>query len=209
MTEVEVLCEIAEWLQLTYKKGSKLTGMIYLHRISDNRLTNTTIRNLKMFRRLCGPNPMPNIVLATNFWNFVDEETGARREKLLTSDPQSWGKMVRRGSRVARFLDTHASALEILNKILKLDRVTLQIQKELVDEGKNLASTGAGSVVYAELKLLQQEHRTNLVRLQQDMEEAIAARDTEMEEALAESRKYSQAELSRLETEKERLVSRV
>jgi hypothetical protein len=47
----------------------------------------SALRNLRMFRKLCGEDFMKSVVLGTTFWDKVGEEQGADREKeLLETD---------------------------------------------------------------------------------------------------------------------------
>jgi len=53
-SDLEILQMISNWLQNVYEKRIKLAGIIYLHRITDNRMAGTPHRNLRMFGQLCG-----------------------------------------------------------------------------------------------------------------------------------------------------------
>ena len=61
--------------------GRSLTGIIYLHKISDNRMSGTARRNIAMLHDLCGEGFMPNIVLATTMWDRVEAGEGEEREE--------------------------------------------------------------------------------------------------------------------------------
>ena len=37
-----------------YKRDIKLAGILYFHRISDNRVAGTPLKNIRMFQKLCG-----------------------------------------------------------------------------------------------------------------------------------------------------------
>jgi len=52
-----------------YEDGSKLVGIIYLHRISDYQFTRTAGHNLRMFRELCGDSNLKNVILITNMFH--------------------------------------------------------------------------------------------------------------------------------------------
>ena len=54
MTDTDVLLLVADHLFHAYKKGVKLSGIIYLHPISDSRMTHQNLQNLRMFRKLTG-----------------------------------------------------------------------------------------------------------------------------------------------------------
>jgi hypothetical protein len=68
----------------SYKGKVTLAGVIYMHRISDIRMSGTARRNFTMFRKLCGENALSNVVLVTTMWgNLVDMEEGEAREREL------------------------------------------------------------------------------------------------------------------------------
>ena len=69
-----------------YENGSKLAGVIYIHRISDKRFTGMAGRNFKMFRELCGDSSLKNVILVTNMWGEVSEAVGETREQELTTN---------------------------------------------------------------------------------------------------------------------------
>jgi hypothetical protein len=69
-SDTEVLLDLAKWLEVTYRQNAKLTGIVYLHRISDVRMDGSAMLNLNMFRKLCGEQPMKNVVIASTFWGY-------------------------------------------------------------------------------------------------------------------------------------------
>ncbi|KFA80566.1 hypothetical protein S40288_09586 [Stachybotrys chartarum IBT 40288] len=68
LSDTEVLEMIAEYLAMAYENNVKLSGIIYLHPISDNRVTHHAIKNLEMFRNLTGEKNLGNVVLTTSMW---------------------------------------------------------------------------------------------------------------------------------------------
>jgi hypothetical protein len=89
----EVLRDVAGWLVVTYGKGIRLSGMIYLHRITDPRMQGSAKRNLHMFQKLCGRDCLLHIILATIFWDIFNPGDGARREQELIDTEDFWGYM--------------------------------------------------------------------------------------------------------------------
>ena len=125
-----------------------LSGLLYFHRISDNRVAGTPLRNLTMFKELCGGDNFKNVALVTTMWGEVFEEVGLQREQELKED--FWKTMIRLGSTAHRFHLTEESAWEIINTIpmsVPAARQPLQIQREMVDHNKPLHRTSAGKVV--------------------------------------------------------------
>ena len=154
--DAEILTEIALELHKTYKQNQKFSGIIYFHRISDPRMEGSAIKQLKIFRELCGDDSgtLKNVILATNRWDRLEsEEVGIRRQAELVSEPRYWKPMCLQGSQVTRYEGTTESALELIRLVMHNTPLPLKIQKEMVDESKPLAETGAGRFVEAEMTI--------------------------------------------------------
>ncbi|KAH7902906.1 hypothetical protein BJ138DRAFT_1108128, partial [Hygrophoropsis aurantiaca] len=96
--------------------------------------------------------------LTTTHWARAGEEEASSRERQLTS--HFWKPMIQHGSRMARFLDTHESAWDLVNLIVQGEgHAALQIQKELVELGKRIPDTVAGDALRTRLEnLVKQRH---------------------------------------------------
>ncbi|KAI5995161.1 P-loop containing nucleoside triphosphate hydrolase protein [Pisolithus albus] len=115
MTDVQVLRRITDWLNSTYERNVNLTGVLYLHRISDNRVGGASLRNYKMFKELCVKDSFKNVILVTTMWDIVTEEVGSEREQELRAG--SWKVMIALGSTTHRFEGTTESAWRIINSL--------------------------------------------------------------------------------------------
>jgi hypothetical protein len=210
-SEADVLKSIADWLDLTYRSPphSKLNGILYLQSIMEPRMYGSSLRNLKMFKDLCGEDPLKNVILTTTRWGLATKaeqrEMCEEREKQLTSTNDFWKPLIDKGARLARFEDSRESALSILTGLVGHDPVPLQIQQELVDEDKKLVDTTAGNTVIEETEKLQKKYEEELAAIQREMEEALAARDTEVQEALEESREAFEKKLAKVREEQDLL----
>ena len=60
--DIEVLKTAATWLSEAYQKDLLLTGIIYLHRITDPKMGGTARKDLMMFKKLCGEDSFSNVV---------------------------------------------------------------------------------------------------------------------------------------------------
>ncbi|KAG6331875.1 hypothetical protein ID866_7218 [Astraeus odoratus] len=150
LTDTRVLRTIADWLKETYMQNVKLSGILYFHRITDPRVAGTPLRNLNMFKELCGKDNFKNVVLVTTMWDELrtDLQLGTQREEELVRE--FWQPMIRLGSTTHRFDGTEECAWNIINSIPVLqptERQPLQIQPEMVDEHKPVHSTAAGKAV--------------------------------------------------------------
>jgi len=169
-SDMEILQMVSGWLQKTYENDIKLAGIIYLHRITDNRMAGTPHRNLRMFGELCGDQAVKKVVLATTMWDKVQQDTGDRREKELFQN--YWNKMITYGASTARFSNTAKSAWEIVNIILKHHETeVLLLQEEIVDLKRTLNETQAGKTLYTDLQRLLAEQRDTVRSLAEQARE--------------------------------------
>lgn len=182
----------------------KLAGILYLHSINHARVEGSALRNLKMFRELCGPEALKNIILATTFWDAVDARIGEAREAELASKEAFWGGMIEEGSRMARF-KTRESGLEILSNLIGLSPQPLKIQRELVEEDIALVNTGAGRMVNQELARLEEKHQQELIRLRADMDDAMRDKDAEVQKILRAQEEKIEAQMTKVHRQQEQL----
>lgn len=126
-----------------------MAGIVYIHRISDIRMTGTSVRNFKMFRDLCGDTTLRNVVIATNMWEQVENQNIAiSRETELRET--FFEPVVRMKGEIIRLYNTDQSALDLLGHITNNHPLALKIQRELVDEHKSIRQTAAGAALVAE-----------------------------------------------------------
>ena len=210
-TDTDILWEISEWLSKAHESGLKLAGIIYLHRIPDIRVGGSGLRNLKMFRRLCGKENLANVVLATNMWDQVDPETGNKREAALKDDPVLWKEMIDHGSQVFRQDNGRASGLGILTYLIRQrSSMVLDIQRELVDQKMQLKDTRAGKEVLTEVEREQQENfqkvrdlEAKVQQLQEAYDRGRQSRIQTMQDLEAWKEKKEQAERKLAQTEQD------
>ncbi|EXJ74758.1 uncharacterized protein A1O5_01453 [Cladophialophora psammophila CBS 110553] len=186
----EILRELSSWLTKTYSENIRLSGIIYLHRIIDVRFSGAAMRNLSMFKKLCGDGNLASVVLATTFWAKVDEKTGREREDQLKTTPAFWGNMVNRGSQVFRHDFEEQSGSSIIQYLLdRRDKPVYAIQDEMVNKKKTLEETAAGSEVQAEMDKMRRKYEQMIVDIKQEMQEHLKNRDEAARQALEAERK--------------------
>lgn len=195
-SDTDILREIADWLSQAYGNDIKLTGIVYLHRILDVRLGGSAMKNLRMFKKLCGDDALPSVVLATTWWSNVDAATGSQRETELATREAFWAGMISKGSRMFRQDNGAQSARHIVDYLVSRKRpVTLKIQEELVDEKKTLDETGAGLEVDAQLAAQKKEFEAKLLQIQTDMQKAMKEKDREYHEELLAFKRETEAKM--------------
>ncbi|KAI6010108.1 hypothetical protein EDC04DRAFT_2581171, partial [Pisolithus marmoratus] len=115
-SEDDVLRMIADWLEKKYGRDVKLTGIIYTHRINDNRMSGSVCENRCLFARLCGDHFAQRVRLVTTMWdneNPKNTETYKTRASRLEGD--IWKPLISEGARHEKFFNTPESAWDIVN----------------------------------------------------------------------------------------------
>lgn len=121
--------------------------------------------------------PLSNVLLVTTMWDAMkdDLQSGAAREREPIQTPAFWGGMIERGSRSLRDFGTRDSALGIIGQLFNRDKVTLLLQRELVDEHKRLTDTAAGPLLQEDILRKEDQSRKELEELLRQFAEAISA----------------------------------
>ncbi|TEB23749.1 hypothetical protein FA13DRAFT_1756971 [Coprinellus micaceus] len=125
-TDSDVLKLIAQFLTSSYQSGHKLTGLLFFHRISDFRMGGISLKNFRTFRSLCGEQTLRNVVIA--------EE----RERELSIKDDFFKPALDKGAQMMRHYNTPESAQKIVRHLLKNNPMALQIQREIVDEHRDV-----------------------------------------------------------------------
>ncbi|KIL67656.1 hypothetical protein M378DRAFT_159485 [Amanita muscaria Koide BX008] len=172
-SDTEILNSIARHLASTYQTGTKLSGILYFHRISDFRMSGISTKNFRMFRELCGDNSLKNVVIVTNMWGEVAHQLGEAREAELASKDFFFKPVLAKGARMMRHNNTHQSAKEILQSVMENVPEAMRIQEELVDERKTISQTAAAAEAERELREQQERHKQEMLRIQREREGTV------------------------------------
>jgi len=191
-SDSDVLRDLAYYLTTSYGKGFRLSGIIYLHPITHNRMNGTAFKNLRTFRKLCGAQSMSSTVLATTMWSEVTADIGDVRERELKETAEFWGDMIREGSTVFKHTDDHSSAIKIISHLTGRNTTTiLGLQAEMVDEKRSLEDTEAGREVDKEMNQQREMFERRLEHTRMELEEAIAAKDDQhVKEIMLEQERF-------------------
>lgn len=206
-------------METSFRANVKLTAIIYLHPIVNDRLEGSALDNLSVFRKLCGPDFYPNIVLATTFWSAVTEAVGSRRETELRETDEFWGGMIRKGSQMTRLPDDRSKCIELLMRLSHKNKGVLQIQRELVTESRSIGQTEAGSsarniralenlreefnkrlIDFSEQQKAEQlKQKTEFERLRQEQEDAFEEQIRKNREIIEQQKRENEALLKAAE----------
>ncbi|CAE6479681.1 unnamed protein product [Rhizoctonia solani] len=187
ISDVGTLKQIAGYLSANYGQGQILSGIIYLHRITDNRMGGANARTFNLFRKMCGTQTLKNVIIATNMWSNPPTDIQERREQQLQSDffkdaLDGGARMVRRNT------PGRESAHRIIRQLIGQAPLPLRIDIEIGVEKKELHDTEAGIAVEARLldRVNKQqdaieEARRDLQNAREERAETTAKRQAEFE----------------------------
>ena len=201
---IRLLVTSVEYL-VRYEAGSKLAGIIYIYRISDNRPTGIAGCNFKMFRELCGDSTLKNVTLVTNMWGEVTQAIGEAREQELIAN--FFKPVLDKGAQLARHHNTTESAHDIIRRIMKNQPIALQIQRELVEEHKDIVNTVAGKAVNKELNEQVQRHQVELKAIQEEMVRALKDKDEKLRKELEEENCKLREQMKKIRQDSEGMAS--
>ena len=187
-----------------------IAGLIYLHRISDNRMAGTPQKNLYMFSKLRGKKLMTNVAFITTMWGDTAEVEGVRREAEL--EGRYFREYILLGATLARFDDSQVSAAAILEPLVTSwrarrdeDRVLsiARLQVEGIAYHLEIPEASLDRVVTSKVQ-------TNFKRRQELVDELVAQieankDDTELLQRIMGEMKHLQVELEEVYKDADRL----
>ncbi|KXH64061.1 kinesin light chain [Colletotrichum salicis] len=203
-SDTEILRLIAAWLQNSFKNELLLSGLIYLHRISDVRMSGSSRKNMRMFGKLCGADHMSKVCLVTTMWDKVTPQDGLSKENDLKRSDY-WGPMIDSGCSVKRQDRGLESARDVIRGMLNEKPTAVKLQEEMMVAGKNLVETDAGMAVDEEIRKLEKKHEEDLEELRLQMREANEQRNMKLQAQLQEEYAQTISKLQKRAKEREEL----
>ncbi|KAJ3547501.1 hypothetical protein NM208_g1480 [Fusarium decemcellulare] len=172
-TDADILNEIARVLAAQYALGFELKGIIYVHRITDIKYTGSNVKTFEIFKRICGEEALNNVLLITIAGDLL-------------------GIHARSRSCMSRFHGDRSSAVSLASQLLVKNSVILRLQHEMIDEGKDLNETTAGSFLDNNLERKRNQYLKEieaLEKLRKELRESDRAMKLQWEADWARERK--------------------
>jgi len=195
-SDAEVLGDIVNWLNQAYIGKIQLTGILYIHPIRETKMGAKAIDSLSSFKKLCGAEALRKAILVTTFWDEVDPIIGEERERELRESTLFWAIMLSRGSKVFRHYNKRLTAKAVVRHLLDIrteqDQGTfLDIQREMIDQMKNLGQTSAGQLMVIILEKQHEAFERELADLQEELDFSITQQNEEHRKAVEEFRRQT------------------
>ncbi|KAJ1716559.1 hypothetical protein NYO67_1218 [Aspergillus flavus] len=119
-------------------------GNIYLHRISDPRMTPAAIANLCIFWSFFGESNLPAVALASTLWD--DGNLSQSRSTYEVLKFTYWKGLLDKGSRTFPCDDGPTTGKLVIKYLCdRKQPVVFDIQKEAVDQGLRVEQTNTGT----------------------------------------------------------------
>jgi hypothetical protein len=116
-------------------------------------MASTPLKNLKVFKKLCGDESLYRVIFATTMWDKVAGELDIAEARLRELKGDYWKHFIDKGSRVDCSHGTAKDAWSIVWRLVNETdkRECILLQKELVDLRRKLNEAKAGKAVRASL----------------------------------------------------------
>jgi len=184
--DADILELTAEKLREISESNLYLTSVLFLHKITDNRLTGSSKRLQRVYKEVCGPESYGSVVLGTTMWDDLKRESdGIKREKQLI-EGDYWGKLINRGTGCHRLRNSKDSALKLAQILAAKQPVLLKMQQELEEYKGRLAWTSAAIEllnIFAE-RIEKQERRAKLDKSERAELERLKAGEGKVKERI-------------------------
>ncbi|KAL9608269.1 MAG: hypothetical protein Q9167_006893 [Letrouitia subvulpina] len=167
--DVDVLKNIADYVNLTYKLKERLAGVLYLHDITKAKMGGVGKRNIRMLEQMIGVDKFNNCTIVTTKWGATNLQDEELRETALRMDKEFFGSMLQTGQHTHNATLRRYSpkskecALDIIKPYLR-NKFTAEISKQMVaSRGPKLplGKTEAGKLVAENLEKLAQVQEEN------------------------------------------------
>ncbi|CCM06414.1 uncharacterized protein FIBRA_08675 [Fibroporia radiculosa] len=149
-SDVQSFKTIANTVTQLYKDNRRLNGMVYI----SNATTEIRKRDVSLFELLCGKDFMQNVILVSVGWGLGIGKKSTLGERTTESTWPQFKNIMDNGGQEIRLHNTSSSARDILKRLIRKQPRTLQIQRELVDDQKNIWQTVMGAALKRELEEL-------------------------------------------------------
>ncbi|KAG9080872.1 hypothetical protein FRC06_006047 [Ceratobasidium sp. 370] len=200
LSDAEILKRIAEFLASIYSNKTNITGLLYLHRITDIRFGGAGRRNFRMFRKMCGTDSLKNVVVVTSMWSQPPTEKELAREAELRDGDDFFQDILSEGAQMVRHSEpTRESAYNVIRCVLSKGTVVPDLSRQIVDQGIKLEDTDAGHALREELAEVARKQQEELKRLEAERIEAARQEEERRIQELARQEEQARARQQELE----------
>ncbi|KAF5356955.1 hypothetical protein D9756_006865 [Leucocoprinus leucothites] len=142
--DAKVFGMVLSWFKrIGLKRTDISTGVLYLYRITDNRIPGSVAANFRLFRKICGKEFYKQVILVTTMWPDSSDTAYERYQKRETDLKENyWNTMMAGGSTVLAFNNSVKSARDIVNELSLASNKTYQSQHQSIEGGGHGLDSG-------------------------------------------------------------------
>ena len=140
-------------------------------------------------------------------WGDVNPELGEAREAELKADDDFFKPALDEGAKITRHDNSSPSAERIIRLLLDQESLPLCIQRELVDEKKEITDTSAGQELNRDLNEQMEKHKREIQELRNEIKQAIGDKDEKSRRELENQVRRMLEVIEGLRKDVERLAS--
>lgn len=201
----EILQVINGCLSEFFHKEAKITGVLYVHAITEPRMRGSAMKNLRMFREVVGPENMRHCYLVTTKWSKQPGSVSEDREIELQSNKDFWKPLLDRGAKMVRFHDSMQSAITIIRPLTQCPEFLFKLTVEFNVQKKKLDETSSGKMANEELEKAKAAFKKELEDLREDQRLALESKDKEMLDMIETEKAKLQTEIENMKRGQELL----
>ncbi|SCO28027.1 uncharacterized protein FFNC_00088 [Fusarium fujikuroi] len=217
-SDIDTLEILATYLGASYANGVRVSGVIMLYPITNNRMAGSNLRSLKILKAISGFASYNSLAVVTTMWpespNSVAKDILEEREHELLSNQDFFGDFVAKGATAFRHYEIGysrgGSGRRVVDTLVQQLRGhsprVLQLQREVVDEKKNLGETAAGIAAAEYLFKARLEQDNQLIQLDAELERTPSDLDKEYFLQLQELKAEVDKEIQQTEQGRQVLV---
>lgn len=149
--------------------------MIYAHRITDVRMSGSSVKSLRIFEKICGEHCFKHVTVVTTMWDLIKTQeaidAATIRENTLKERTEFFGTLIRSDARMERHYgeDSARHIVEMLAD--RQRRFSLQLQQEMKQSRTmTLEKTTAGKYLEGELDNMRRRYEMQKKELEESVE---------------------------------------
>ncbi|KAF9057816.1 hypothetical protein BJ165DRAFT_1423653 [Panaeolus papilionaceus] len=116
ISEMTIIKSLQEWA----KPQTHITAIMYLDRITDNRMSGRKRTTLEMFKALTGDGIASRMTVVTTMWDNLWNEQQVLKgsERFQEMEDLHWQDLLSQGGQILKFTNTQESALTVIDECL-------------------------------------------------------------------------------------------
>ena len=155
----DITVEISKCLLAQKRLGVRLMGVLYLHDITQARMTGSFNKELEILKRMVGIQNYKHIILVTTKWALNTGQSNFEKRHAELQD-KYWKDLINEGAGVCKFDGSPESAIGIVSQLNTVAEVTLALQDQMTARKHTpLEDTDVGKYVLEKRRKNESEYK--------------------------------------------------